>query len=271
MKKVLISVAPVSASSKAIDPAAIAKDVIQCSRAGAAMVHLHVRDLDGKLTPDMTVLNETIRLIKEGCDIIIQASTGGVSDLTIEERCVPVLSPAVESNSLNVGSVNLGDAVYRNPLKEVKYCVGQIIENKKIPEVEVFEMGMVKATKDLSEEFEFTKPLLFSIVLGHIGASPATSRTLKSMIGTIEEFFPNKDETLWGITHAHRKDFKIISEALDLGASTVRIGFEDSSFLSEEEQAQENHPLVAKVAKILHDKGMAPCTPEEARTMLGMR
>ena len=77
MKKVLISVAPVSAADILNNPIAIAKDVIACSKAGASMVHLHVRDLNGQLTPDLSLVKETVEYIKSGCDIVIQISTGG--------------------------------------------------------------------------------------------------------------------------------------------------------------------------------------------------
>ena len=79
--KVLISVAPVSAADKHIDPKKIARDVIECAKAGAAMVHLHVRDEKGNLTPDLSGLEETIKLIRAESDIIIQASTGGISTM----------------------------------------------------------------------------------------------------------------------------------------------------------------------------------------------
>ncbi len=270
MKKILISVAPVAATDTFIDPEAVARDVIACSRAGAGMVHLHVRDAKGRLTPDLSLLEETVRLIRSGCDIVIQASTGGVSDLTIEERCAPVSAGWVEANSLNVGSVNLGDAVYCNPIREVEYCVDQILKHHKTPEIEVFELGMIKTVKDLSEKYNFVKPILFSIVLGHFGAAPATVRTLRSMLDAIDEFFPDKGETLWGITHAHRTDFEIIRAALELGASTVRIGFEDSRYVTPSTQADKNLPLVEAVSGLVKTMGMEPATPEEIRTMLNI-
>ena len=270
MKKILISVAPVAATDILINPRAIAKDVIACSKAGAGMVHLHVRDLNGQLTPDLSLLEETVRYIRSECDIVIQASTGGVSNLTIEERCAPVFADWVEANSLNVGSVNLGDAVYRNPIEEVHYCVEQIIRNHKTPEIEVFEIGMIKTVRDLAERFDFGKPILFSIVLGHIGAAPATVRTLKSMLEAFYEFFPGEGEALWGITHAHRTDFEIMKAALDMGASTVRIGFEDSNYLNPTTQVDSNVPLVEAVADIVKTKGMMPATPAEIRAMLNI-
>lgn len=268
MKKILISVAPVAATDTLNDPEAIARDVIACSKAGAGMVHLHVRDRNGKLTPDLSLLEETVRRIRSECDIVIQASTGGVSDLTIEERCAPVYVDWVEANSLNVGSVNLGDAVYCNPIGEVNFCVEQIIKNRKTPEIEVFEIGMIKTAKDLAMKYKFVKPILFSIVLGHIGAAPATVRTLKSMLEAVDEFFPEKGEALWGITHAHRRDFELIDAALDMGASTVRIGFEDSRYLNPVTQAETNLPLVEAVADMVKAKGMLPAAPNEIRDML---
>lgn len=268
MKKVLISVAPVSAADILNNPIAIAKDVIACSKAGASMVHLHVRDLNGQLTPDLSLVKETVEYIKSGCDIVIQISTGGVSNLTIEERCAPVFADWVEANSLNVGSVNLGDAVYKNPIDEVRYCVDQIIKNRKIPEIEVFEIGMIRTVKELSLQYEFVKPILFSIVLGHIGAAPATVGTLKLMIDALYENFPNREDVLWGITHAHREDFEIVKAALDMGASTVRIGFEDSNYLNPSTQVDCNLPLVREVADIIKSKNMMPATPDEVREML---
>ena len=83
------------------------------------MVHLHVRDAPGNLTTDMSLLEETLRLIRKDSDIIIEVSTGGVSRLSIQERCVPLYSELVEACSLNVGSTNLGKAVYCNPLDDV--------------------------------------------------------------------------------------------------------------------------------------------------------
>lgn len=262
--KVLISVAPVSATDKHIDPQKIANDIVACAKAGAGMVHLHVRREDGSLTEDLTLLKETIKLIREKCDIIIQASTGGVSDLTIEQRCAPLYCDEVEACSLNVGSTNLGNSVYCNPIPEVKYCVNEIIKTNKTPEIEVFEIGHVHQVNELRKEFKMKEPILFSVVLGHPGEAPGTPEALMTMIN----FIPK--DTIWGITHAHRKDFGIIAGALGLGAKTVRIGFEDSNYLNPETQVDSNVLLVEKVVNLLKAMDKEPMTPEEARKMLKM-
>lgn len=82
---VLLSVAPVAANATHNDPREIARDVLACARAGAGMVHLHVRDPHGRLTPDTGHFVETLALIRAESDIVIEASTGGVSGLNISQ------------------------------------------------------------------------------------------------------------------------------------------------------------------------------------------
>ncbi len=264
--KVIISVAAVSATDTNIVPQKIADDVIACAKAGAAMVHLHVRDYDGKLTKDLSVIKETVDLIKKESDIIIQISTGGVSNLTIEERCAPLYMDTVEATSLNVGSVNLGKAVYCNPIDDVKYCVGEILEQGITPEVEVFELGMINTTEKLRKEFSFQNPLLYAVVLGHEGAAPAQPEALGAMVG----YLPKNENTLWGITHANRRQFDIIGAAVGMGASVVRVGFEDSNYLDEEEKAKTNLQLVEKTAALIRAMDKEPATAKEARQMLNI-
>ena len=257
--KVMISVAPVAGTDKNIVPEKIAKDVIDCAKAGASMVHLHVRDEQGNLTTDMSVLNKTLELIRKDSDIIIEVSTGGVSNLNIKERCVPLYSDMVEACSLNVGSTNLGKAVYCNPIDDVKYCVEEILKTGKTPEVEVFEIGHSYAMEELMNEYKFIEPVLFSIVLGHKGEAPPTPKALANMISMI----PQKG--IWGITHANRRDFGIIAAALGMGAKTVRVGFEDSNYLDPYTTVETNLPIVEKTVKLLYAMDKAPMTPAEAR------
>jgi len=167
--KVLVNVAPVAAADKVIIPEKIAEDVYECYKEGAAMVHLHVRDREGRLTPDMSLLEETLAMIRRDSDIIIEVSTGGVSDLNIQERCAPLYSEMVEACSLNVGSTNLGRDVYCNPIGDVEYCIREILKQKKTPEVETFEIGHTWTMEQLMKKYDFADPVLFSIVLGSPG------------------------------------------------------------------------------------------------------
>ena len=265
MDKVLISVAPISAADTHIVPEKVANDVLACWRAGAGMVHLHVRDLQGNLTTDMRPLEEIIHLIRKESDIIIEASTGGVSNLNIKERCTPLYSQMVEACSLNVGSTNLGKSVYCNPIDDVDYCINEILKTQKTPEVEVFEIGHTNTMYEFMKKYNFINPVLFSIVLGHQGEAPATPQALSAMIQMIPR------EALWGITHANRRDFSIIAAALGMGASTVRIGFEDSNYLNKDITVDTNLPLVEKTVRLLTDMDKKPMTPIEAREIFKIK
>lgn len=265
-EKIIVSVAAVAATDTNINPRKIADDVIACAKAGAAMVHLHVRDYNGQLTDDLSVIKETIDMIKAESDIIIQISTGGVSNMTIEQRCAPLTLKEVEATSLNVGSVNLGKAVYCNPIDDVKYCVGRILEADITPEVEVFELGMIHTTEKLRKEFSFKSPLLYAVVLGHEGEAPGEPKALSAMVN----YLPENKDTIWGITHANRRNFGLIAQALGMGASVVRIGFEDSKYIDDNNMAETNLPLVEKTVALIKAMDKMPATPDEARKILNI-
>lgn len=260
--KVLINVAPVSGACKEIIPEKIAADVLECYKKGAAMVHLHVRAKDGTLTYDTKLLEETLRLIRKDSDIIIEVSTGGISEMTIEERCAPVPLDLVECCSLNVGSTNLAGAAYINIPKDVEYCIAKLLEHHKIPEVETFEIGHTSYMQELMAKHPFQRPVLFSVVLGHPGEAPATPKALSAMV----DFIP--EGAVWGITHAHRQDFGIIAQALGMGAKTVRVGFEDSNYLDPDTQVETNAPIVERVTNLIRSMDKEVMTPAEARAFL---
>ena len=165
---------------------------------------------------------------------------------------------------MNVGSTNLGDSVYCNPIPEVKYCVNEIIKTGKTPEIEVFEIGHTYIVQELRKEFPMKNPILFSVVLGHKGEAPATPEALAAMVN----FIPK--DTIWGITLANRRDFGFIAGALGLGAKTVRIGFEDSNYLDPMTQVDNNVALVEKTVRLLKAMDKEPMTPQEARKMLNI-
>lgn len=264
MDKILISVAPINASSKNLDAKKIASDVIECYKHGASMVHLHVRDKSGNLTNDLSYFQYTIELIKEKCDIIVEASTGGVSSLSIEERCMPLKYKNTEFASLNVGSMNLSKSVYINQIDDVKYCLKEIIKNKKIPEVEVFEIGMIETTIKLYEEFKLKSPILFNIVLGHNGVAPASIEALYSL----RSFIPKN--MFWGVTHFSRNNNDIIAAAISMGAKTIRVGFEDSDYIENEKYAKKNYELVKHFKNLLNAMGKEAMSVDEARNFFSV-
>ncbi|MEJ2474177.1 MAG: 3-keto-5-aminohexanoate cleavage protein, partial [Desulfobacterales bacterium] len=147
-RRIVVAVAPVGKgdpppAGNPLSSEEVARTAIDCTRAGAAMIHLHVRDQAGSQTADLKAFAQTLDMIRESCDIVIQGSTGGISDLTLEERCVALDDPRVEVASLNMGSVNFEETVYINSLPDIRYWASRMQSANVIPELEIFEAGML--------------------------------------------------------------------------------------------------------------------------------
>lgn len=155
--------------------------------------------------------------------------------MSIAERCVPLTCLGVGMASPNVGSVNLGDAVYFNPGPDVEHYSRQITECNIIPEFEVSGIGMINNILNLEDKIKFQKPMPFNIVLGHHSSTPTTVGVLIAPRGIIPH------DTLWGAAHFDRRNLDIIAVAVAMSAGEVRIGYEDSCCLSTEEKAQHNY------------------------------
>lgn len=267
MRKVLLSVAPVAGGKESFDPVKTAEDTLECYHLGAAQMHIHVRDLQNKLTADTSYIRQTMEIVRSRSDMLIEVSTGGVSNLTIEERCHPCSEPLVELTSLNVGTINLGKQPYINQIDDVRYCVRETCRNHKHPEGEMFEIGHIYTLRDLDEEFHLPQPLMISIVLGFQGAMPANESALRHMVTACGEVFPDRDYR-WGLIQSGRQDWELIGKALDLGATILRVGFEDSPYLAPGQKAASNAELVSAVVEVMHQHGAEPMKPTEAREML---
>ncbi|HJA67937.1 MAG TPA: 3-keto-5-aminohexanoate cleavage protein [Candidatus Mediterraneibacter cottocaccae] len=262
-KKVIISVAPVQAGTP-VKAEILAEDVAKCMKAGASMCHLHCRKPDGSLTPDISYFSECFDQILKRTDIVVQASTGGVSDMNIEERCRPLAYNRTESASLNGGTTNLGEGVYINSFDDIRYCAKAVYEKGIIPEIEVFDIGMINNIMTTTEEVSYRNPIIFNLVFGHKGGMQPDMKSLAAF----RSFIPAG--ALWGVTHFGRNNWNFLAAAVAMGASIVRIGFEDSCFLTENENAEYNWQLVEKLASLIRAMDFEPASPEEARTIMGI-
>lgn len=261
MRKVIISIAPVEANT-VINMKALVKDIVNSVKAGASICHLHARTLGGQLCEDYSAMRQIFDGALEEVDFMVQASTGGISNMTIEERCLPLNYSKVESASLNGGSTNLGEEIYKNSYADIRYCGIATYHKKIIPEVEVFDIGMIHAMERLSEEGAFRKPLLYNMVFGHDGGMEANIQSLV----TFQSFIPKG--CLWGITHYGRNDWTFIATAIAMGASIIRIGFEDSRYLLHEKIATNNCQLVDQLRRLIKAMNLEVATPKEARELL---
>jgi 3-keto-5-aminohexanoate cleavage enzyme len=270
-EKILLTVAPVAHKGSHLPPEArnplspeeIAADVIGCARAGAAMVHLHVRNQWGDQVQDLACFSRTIDLIRRETDIIIQGSTGGVSGLSLEDRCVSVGEPRTEVASLNMGSVNFGDGVYINTLPDIRFWIQDMQKNQVVPELEVFDFSMLSTVERLAEEGLLKPPLRYNFCLGFKGALPADPRYLMELSMHLPE------GSLWGLIHEGMGNFRLLAAALGLGVRVIRVGYEDGAGYLPDKAAASNTVLVEKAAELIRRLGFTLAGPEEGRRMLG--
>ncbi|MBP1040286.1 3-keto-5-aminohexanoate cleavage protein [Vagococcus sp. BWB3-3] len=263
MRKIIIALAPVQ-SGKAIDYAMLSEDIVDAIKCGASICHLHSRNINGQLSKDCTDMMACFERVLQEENVIIQASTGGISDMTIVERCQPLNYEIVESCSLNAGSTNLGEAVYVNSFQDIRYVSQMAYEKEIYPEIEVFDIGMIQALEKISEELPFKTPKLYNLVFGHPGGMQATIENLIAF----RSFVPK--DSLWGVTHYGRTNWDFLTAAIILGATDVRIGFEDSDYLNENMVATKNAELVKKLSDIIFSIGYTVATVTEARQLLKM-
>lgn len=264
MRKVIVSVAPVAGPDPLI-PELLSLDVASCIDAGASMCHLHCKTREGLLTPDILNMSKAFDCILEKRDVIVQASTGGISNMTMEERCYPLQYSKVESASLNGGSTNLGEAIYKNSLEDIRYCARECYERGILPEIEVFDIGMIHTIEAMRKGVSFREPLLFNLVFGHKGGMQPTMEALHAFVS----FVPK--DCYFGVTHFGRDNWSFLAAAIAMGALVVRIGFEDSRYLTKEKEATYNYEEVEKLVHLIRAMDLEPATTKEAREILGIR
>jgi 3-keto-5-aminohexanoate cleavage enzyme len=272
-RRIVVAVAPVAHAGTFLppecrnptSPKAIAEETRRCIDAGATVVHLHVRDGAGAIVSDLSWFSETLDLIYAGHDVIVNASTGGKSELDREERCVALADPRVEVASLNMGSSNFGDGVYINTVDDIRYWARRISEAGVVPELEVFNSGMIWGALALAEEGLLTVPLHFNVCLGFPGATPALAVELVHFAAMLPE------DSSWGFLHEGMTDLMLVATALGLGAGTLRVGYEDGGYLGAGKVARSNAELVDQLVRLIYVAGCEPASLEQARMCFGTK
>ena len=269
-RKIIIAVAPVKNPGNVIPeqcvnpitPEEVAEQTIACAQAGAGMVHLHVRDNDGEQTGELTHFAKTLDLIRAESEIVIQGSTGGLSTLTLEERCVALNDGRVQMASLNMGSTNFDDDVYINTLPDIRYWAQRMLEAKVVPECEIFGLSMINTVHKMADEKLIKSPIHYNFALGFQSSLAATPDNLFYLKSSL---LPGAS---WGLVHDGMVDFSLLAAAISFGASVVRVGFEDSFYYQPGKAAKSNDVLVKKIRELIDFLGFEVATIEEARQLL---
>lgn len=233
--------------------------------AGAAIVHLHVREDDGTPTQSKARFKECIDAIIKVCpDVILIPSTGGAVGMTAEERLQPTeLFP--EMATLDCGTCNFGDDVFENTMPMMRAFGKRMIENNIKPEYECFEMGHLDTVLNMARKGQVPgEPMQFNFVLGVPGCTPATVQNLCWLVNGIPA------GSTWTATGIGRHAFTLAGAAIAMGGN-VRVGFEDNLYLERGILAKSNGELVAKVVRMAKEMGRGIATSAEAREILGLK
>ncbi|MDR2300516.1 MAG: 3-keto-5-aminohexanoate cleavage protein [Deltaproteobacteria bacterium] len=272
MSKVIITVAPTGAwPSKKDNPAIpftpkeIAQDVHECYKAGAAVAHLHMRDDQGLGTMSLEKFQETVALIKEKCDIVLNLTTSGDLNATDESRMAHLAKLKPELGSYDCGTMNWNhNSVFYNTPSFLEKLGLAMRENDVKPEVEIFDAGMVYTSLYYLKQGVLTAPIHYQFVLGVPGGIGATVQNLVFLQNLIP---PDSTWSALGVGKGH---MPIFLAALALGGH-VRVGMEDNIFIDKGVLAKSNAQFVERAVRIIKETNGSPATPAEARSILGLK
>ena len=246
-----------------ITPQEQAAAAAEAVKAGASIIHLHVRDDQGNATQDLNRFKESIQAIRDQAPgVIIQISTGGAIGESIENRMAPLdLKP--EMASLNLGTMNFGDDIFYNHPKDILELANRMKTKKVLPELEIYEVGMLETAMKLHRQGLLSDPMHFQFVLGVPGGM---SGNLKNLMLLLDHLPP---DTHWGVAGVGRFQLPLATHALALGGH-VRVGFEDNLYYSKGVLATSNAQLVARISRLAGELGREVASPAVARKMLGL-
>lgn len=248
-----------------VTPEEQAQAAAECVKAGAAVIHLHVRDNRGAPSQTLSDFKASIEAIRRACNPkpIIQISTGGAVGAPMDERIRPIVELKPEMASLNIGSMNFGDDIFLNHPLDVKKLAKHMQDLKVTPEVEVYEGGHIGTAKKLLKDGLLSHPIHYQFVLGVPGGMSGEPRNLQFMVDSIDPI------DTWAVAGIGRYELPLAVMAVAMGGH-VRVGFEDNYYYHKGVLAKSNAELVARAQRIANECGRPAALPEEARKLLGI-
>ena len=265
-----------------ITPEQIARDCLRARAAGAAVVHIHVRDPQtGQHSGELELFREVVKRVRDsGSDVLINLTTGwggryvpgaenpqiggpGTNLANPERRLLHIVDLRPNICTLDVGTVNFGEQIFVGFPPHIREMAGKIRDIGVTPELECFELGHIAQARALIDSGLVTGAPLFQLCLGIPNAAPATPETLMAMRAMLP---PNAN---WAAFAIGRQCFDFVALSALLGGH-VRVGLEDNLYMAPGEFAT-NEKLVAKAADIIVMLGRSVATPAEAARIIGLR
>ena len=263
-----------------ITPREIADAAIEAAQAGAAVVHVHVRDPEtGQGSRDPALFRETVDLIRASdTDVIINLTAGmggdwvpseddpslpgpGTDMIGPEERLAHVIDCRPDICSLDCGTMNFGgNYTYINTAPYLRTMAKIVQEMKVKPELEVFDLGQIRLARDLIQDGLIDAPPMFQLCLGIPWGAGADTATMTAM----QQALP--DDAIWAGFGISRMQMPMVAQAVLLGGN-VRVGLEDNLYLDRGVLAS-NAQLVERAREIIERLGARVAGPDEARALL---
>ena len=270
------------------------RQAIDAAEAGAAILHLHARNpQDGSVSIDPQDFAAFLPVIKQATDAVVNISTGGSLKTTIEDRIAPARTFSPEMCSLNMGSMNFSfhplagrfekwkfdwekeyvensdTYIFRNTFADIKKVAQALGGDHGIKfEHECYDVGHLYNLKFCMDTGLFKAPIFIQFVMGILGGIGAEIDNLVFMKRTADRLFG--DDYQWSVLGAGAAQMPMATTATQMGGN-LRVGLEDSLFISRGKLASSNAEQVTKIRRIVEDLGCEVATPDEARTMLALK
>jgi 3-keto-5-aminohexanoate cleavage enzyme len=241
-------------------PDELSQAAVEAVEQGASIIHLHVRDENGKPSQRVDLFKEVSKKIKDQCDCILQYSTGGAVGTPLEERIAP-LSLKPEMATLSMGSLNFGNEIFENTQDIIVGIAKSMKQNNVMPELEVFDYGMMDTIDRFVKKDLIPSHYHIDFVLGVPGGMNGEIKSLVMLLDRI-----SKEQT-WTVAGVGRYQLPLAVHAIMMGGN-IRIGIEDNIFYRKGEMAKSNAQLIERFVKIakLADREIA--TLSQAREIL---
>jgi len=271
----------------------IAESALGAAEAGAAIVHLHARDPEtGQPDQRPEAFLPFLRTIKGASDVVINLTSGGAPTMLVAERIKPAAELRPEVASLNMGSINFGlfpmlnrfkdfkhdwempylegtdDLIFRNTFRDIEYALKQCSDAGTRFEFECYDIGHLYNLAHFVKRGLVKPPFFVQSVFGILGGIGQHPEDVMHMHRTAVRLFG--DDLRWSVLGAGRGQMPIAATAAAIGGH-VRVGLEDSLWIGPGQLAQTNAEQVTKVRQIIEGLGLAVATPDEARTILGLK
>jgi uncharacterized protein (DUF849 family) len=272
MPGTLITVAPTGAETAKADAPALPVTVAElvetaraCQDAGAAVIHVHIRDREARPTLDLGYVREALGAVRDATDLVVQVSTGGaVSDSEADRLAVLDADP--DMGSLTCGTVNFGDEVFVNRWPFMASLYQEMQRREIVPEFEIFDLGHVAGMRRLLDEFgpPYGGHVHCDLVMGVPGGMPGTASALVAAAALLPA------EATFSATGVGRTTLPVMLASLAAGGH-LRVGMEDTLTFAPGEPVRDNAQLVERAAGLARTALRPPLSVEQARTMLGVK